>query len=804
MENTLDRVTYETLAPPHAYLPFRRAVVLGAGTMGAQIAAHLANAGMVVDLLDIPGEDEGDKNAVVKSGFARMRKTKPDPFFTSDTAERIRLGNFEEDFDRLADAEWILEAVVERLDVKRSLMERIEAAANDDAIISTNTSGLSIAEIASGRSDAFRRRFLGTHFFNPPRYLKLLEIIPSDATDPHVVSRMAHFGRLHLGKGVVVARDTPYFIGNRIGIYGMMQAMREFTDGDYSIEEIDALTGPLVGRPKSATFRTADVVGLDVMLHVADNLHEAVPDDESRGAFRPPELLRRLVDAGRLGQKSGQGFYKKEGKEIKSVDPESLEYGSPDELKLPELGTIERAGGLADRLRAILEADGRAGEFFRRTTLDLLGYSARRVPDITHTPADIDRAMRWGFGWEVGPFEIWDALGFDRVADAMVERGVAVPTWVETMRTSRVGSFYRQEAGRRSVYVPEEEGFEEDPIPPDRVDLHVVKSDSTREIWATDACGLLDIGDRVALFEFRSKANTLGSAVIDGLAEALDRVEQDRGLRGLVIGNEGKNFSVGADLTELATALQSGAYDETDAYLRNFQKTIQRVRYARKPVVVAVHQRVLGGGCEMLMACPHPVLAAESYVGLVELGVGLIPAATGTSRLAILAATRTANEHPSEVQAWLRRFFETVAMSTVATSAREAQEMGFVPGHARTVMHEDRRIHVAREEVIRLSDGGYFPPAPETSILVLGRPGRAAFEVVVQQYLEGQFITEYDAHLANRLAYVMTGGDLSAPQKVHEDYLIDLEREVFLELVRQPKTQARVEHMLKTKKPLRN
>lgn len=804
MENTVQQDAFEVLAPAYVHLPFRRAVVLGAGTMGAQIAAHLANAGMHVDLLDMAGDDQDDLNAVVRAGLGRSKKMRPDPFFTSETAERISIGTFDQDFDRLEHADWVLEAVVERLDIKRSLLERIEAAVGEQAIISTNTSGLSIAEMASGRSADFRRRFLGTHFFNPPRYLKLLELVPSADTDPEVVARMAHFGRIHLGKGVVIARDTPYFIGNRIGVYAMMQSIREFTDGDFSIEEIDTLTGPLVGRPKSATFRTADVVGLDVLLHVADNLREAVPDDESRDAFRAPDLLRRLVEAERLGQKSGAGFYRKEGREIKSVEPGSLEYRAPESLRLPGLERVNQAGGLEDRLRILFEMDGPVGEFFRRTTLDVLAYSARRIPEITESPADIDRAMRWGFGWELGPFQIWDILGFERVRRAMDGGGYELPDWIDALADSETPEFYSRDDGRRTVFAPSHRSFEEDSIPPDRVDLSVLRGDHKREIWSADSCGLLDMGDGVALFEFRSKANTLGRAVIEGLSEAIERVEDDPSLRGMVIGNEGNNFSVGANLVELATAVQQGAFDSVDGYLRLFQSTMQRVRYAAKPVVVAAHQRVLGGGCELLMASTHPVASAESYIGLVELGVGLIPAASGSTRFAALAARRTPNGHPSEVQAWLRKFFEAVAMSTVSTSAREAQEIGFLPEHARIVMNDDRRLFVARELVRQLSSEGYYPPYRQQRIRVLGRPARAALSVMVQQYLEGQFISEYDAYLANRLAFVMTGGELTAPQEVPEDYLLDLERQVFLELVRQEKTQARVEHMLKTKKPLRN
>ncbi|MDX1546445.1 MAG: 3-hydroxyacyl-CoA dehydrogenase family protein, partial [Rhodothermales bacterium] len=418
-------------------LPFRRAAVLGAGTMGAQIAAHLANAGLQVDLLDVAPEDigrDGPPNSLVEQQFKATTKKKPDPFFSAEAQRRLRLGNFKEHFARIGEADWVIEAVVERLDVKRQVMARIEAHAAEDAVISTNTSGIPIAEIAEGRSEGFRRRLLGTHFFNPPRYLKLLELIPTDDTDPAVLERVARFGRVHLGKGIVVANDVPYFVGNRIGTYGMFRGMRYFTEGDYTIEEIDTLTGPLVGHPKSATFRTADVVGLDVMRDVANNLYEKTAHDESRDAFRSPALLDRLVENGALGAKTGAGFYKKEGREIKSINPETGAYESAREQNLPGLSAIWKAGGVEDRMRALFEDDGRAGRFFRETTLDLLGYAARRIPEVTGNPANVDRAIRWGFAWQLGPFETWDALGFERVLEAMQAQGIAVPEWVEQMR----------------------------------------------------------------------------------------------------------------------------------------------------------------------------------------------------------------------------------------------------------------------------------------------------------------------------------------------------------------------------------
>lgn len=784
--------------------PFRTAAVLGAGTMGAQIAAHLANAGLHVHLLDIAPKEGTDKNAIVAGQWKKAQRLKPDPFFTKAAAQRVTLGNFDEHFDRLAEADWVIEVVVERMDIKRSVMERIEATARPDAVISTNTSGLPIAHIAEGRSDDFKRRFLGTHFFNPPRYLKLLEVIPTGDTDPAVVQRVANFARVHLGKGIVIAKDSPYFIGNRIGMYGIMRVMEYFTDHGYSIEELDTLTGTMVGRPKSATFRTADVVGLDVMKHVAENLYEAVPEDESREAFQIPNVLSGLVATGALGAKTKAGFYKKEGKQILSINPESGEYEEARELNLGDLDAINSAGGLEARLNALYEAEGRAGAFFRNTTRDLLGYTARRLGEIADNPADVDRAVSWGFGWRLGPFQIWDALGFDRLADDMRAHDIALPDWVQTMQDDGVEGFYRTENGETEVYVPSEQQYIADERPADEISLAAIKSDESKVVWKNPDASLIDLGDGVVLYEFRSKANSLGFHVMSGLVECIEKVENDRNLRGLVVGNEGTNFSVGANLGEVAMAMMMGQFDEIEQQVGQFQQAIQRVRYASKPVVVVPHQRALGGACEMTMACPHPVAAAETYIGLVELGVGLIPAGTGTTRLAALAAANAPNGHVSEIQAWLNKYFETVAMATVATSARMAQEQGFISKNATIVMNAERRFHVAQQEVLRLSEQGYLPPPADNAIMVLGTPARATMEVGVYQFLGGGFISEYDFHLAKSLAYVLTGGDLTGPQPVPEQYLLDLEREVFLRLLGEEKTQARIAHILEHNKPLRN
>ncbi len=790
------------LEAPATHRPFRTAAVLGAGTMGAQIAAHLANAGLEVHLLDIAPDDGGDSNAIVEEGFEHAREASPDPFFTDEGADRIYLGNFEEHFDRVGEVDWVVEAVVERMDVKRDVHARIEEHARPDAVISTNTSGLPIHEIAESRSDAFTKRFLGTHFFNPPRYQKLLEVVPTDRTDPSVVERVAQFGRLHLGKGIVLANDVPYFIGNRIGVFALLQAVRYYTEGEHTIEEIDTLTGQLVGHPKSATFRTADLVGLDVMLDVAQNLYEKVEDDERREAFRVPEVLERLVDEGRLGEKTKAGFYKKEDGEIKSLDPETFEYTSAEEEDL-ELDSIQNAGGLNARLNALYQEDGRAGRFFRETTLELLAYSAHRIGEITDNPADVDRAMRWGFGWEKGPFQTWDALGMETVRNGLADHDLDSPGWVEDM-AEEAASFYQRSDGSRMVYLPEEGGYEPDPRPDDELQLAAVKQDDANELWTNDEAALLDLGEGVALYEFRSKANTLGRTVMQGLRECIARVEETPGLRGLVVGNQGKNFSVGANLYEMAQAAQQGGFDKIGAYIAEFQDTIQRVRYAEKPVVVATHQRVLGGGCEMAMACPHPAAAAETYIGLVELGVGLIPAGTGTMRFAAKAAREAPNDNHDAIQDHLRPYFETVAMAEVAESAAQGIEMGFLPQNTRIVMHEDRRLHVAKQEVLRLSEEGYAPPPVMNKIKVLGEKTLSTFKVALMQYREGNYITEYDEFLATKLATVLCGGKLSSPQEVHEGYLLDLERETFLSLLGEEKTMERVEHMLKHNEPLRN
>jgi 3-hydroxyacyl-CoA dehydrogenase len=763
------------------FKPFRTVAVLGAGVMGAQIAAHLANAGLIVHLLDLPAQT-GHKNELVETAFKKAAKLSPPIFFTEKTVRRIILGNFDEHFHRIADADWVIEAVVENLSIKQQLMERLENVIREDAIVSTNTSGLPIHAIAHGRSASFRQRFLGTHFFNPPRYLKLLELIPTADTNPQVLERLRWFGRLYLGKGVVVAKDTPNFIANRIGMYVILLGLRALTSQEYTIAEIDTLTGTLVGRPKSGTFRTADLVGLDTLMLVADHLYPAIPHDESRAVFQVPNLLRKLVETGTLGAKTGQGFYKKENQQILSLNPDTFSYGPAPPMNLGEIEAIRKIEDLSDRLRTLYRDPGRAGAFFRQSTLDILGYCARCIPEIADSPADIDRAMQWGFGWELGPFAQWEALGFERVLADMKGAGISVPAWVE--------------ADRGKERWRELEEF-------DDINLVSLKSNPQHTLWQNPEAALLDLGDGVALYEFRSKGNTLSLKVVDGLADVLDILESTD-LRGLVIGNGSAHFSGGANLAEMARLAQSGNMDAIADLLIKFQSVLQRLHYSPKPIVAALQGRALGGGCELVMACPQVVAAAETYIGLVELSVGLIPGAGGIMRMVTRAVDRAATEAPSHIEPFLRAAFETIAMAKVSTSANEAQELGFLPPTARIVMNGERRLAIAKAEVLRLDREGYIPPPERNAIMVLGHPARAMLDYAAYIVQQSGFASAYDRYLANRLAYVMTGGELSAPTLVHEDYLLQLERERFMPLLSQPKTQERITHLLKTKKPLRN
>jgi 3-hydroxyacyl-CoA dehydrogenase len=821
---------------------FRTVAVLGAGIMGSQIAAHLANAGLMVHLLDRPSEGE-HKNKGVEVAFKRALKLSPPIFFSHKVARRVTLGNYDEHFDRLRDADWVIEAVIEDLAIKQDLMARVEAMVRPNTIVSTNTSGLSVAKIAAGRSESFRRHFLGTHFFNPPRYLKLLELIPTEDTMPLVLAQMQEFGRMRLGKGIVVAKDTPNFVANRIGVFSTMLGLRGLDQG-YTIEEIDTLTGTLVGRPKSATFRTADLVGLDTLLAVLKHLHGAIPEDESKAMFAVPEILQKLVSLGALGAKTHQGFYQKVQGEIQSVNPVTLSYQVAAPIDLGNIEVMAKGLDLGDRLRLLYQDAGRAGQFFRDSMLQLLNYCAHRVPEITDDASEIDRAMRWGFGWEIGPFAIWDQLGFATVLADMEARGMVAPGWVEQIKLEGVNSFYNAGAVKCELVTHRGDALGVTAEPPpnpqfwgnrmaqrpielpadclsrtdrldDEIDLDRIRANPDNILWQNPAAALLDLGDGVALYEFRSKGNTLSMKVLEGLDEVMTLVERGE-FRGLVIGNGSDNFSGGANLAEMAAMAQAdmSLVVESEAELveksaiggliTKFQTLLNRVYYSPYPVVGAIQGRALGGGAEMVMACPRIVAAAESYIGLVELSVGLIPGAGGIMRMVTRATQRAASESPSHILPFLQKVFETIAMSKVSSSAQEAQELGFLPADAVIIMNGDRRLFVAKEEVLRLDREGYTPPPLNNAIMVLGKPARAMFAHAAYIFQQGRFASEHDRFLATKLAYVMTGGELSGPTIVPESYLLQLEREAFVPLLQQPKTQARIASMLKQKKPLRN
>ena len=784
------------------FTSFRTVAVLGAGVMGAQIAAHLANAGLTVHLLDLPASS-GRKNDLVEAAYKKALKLSPPIFFTEKTSRRVILGNFDEHFDRLAKVDWVIEAIVEHLPTKQALMERLESVIHPDAIISTNTSGLPIRAIAKGRTKSFRQRFLGTHFFNPPRYLKLLELIPTEDTDPQVLARMQWFGELHLGKGVVVAKDTPNFIANRIGMYATLLSIKGWTEQNYTIAEIDTLTGTLVGRPKSATFRTVDLVGLDTLTYVVEHLYPAIPDDESREIFQVPEVMRKLVATGTLGAKTGQGFYKKQKSEILALNPETLAYESTSSTDSLEIAAIAKLPKLVDRLIALYGDRGRAGEFFRTTMLEILAYSARRIPEIADSPLDIDRAMCWGFGWELGPFEIWEALGFETVLADMRSANMPIPSWIEILNSEGGKRFYQEDIHQTLEVYRYRQGYTKVSLLSDAIDLTTLKSEPKLTLWQNSEAALLDLGDGVLLYEFRSKGNTLSFKVLEGLSEVLDILMSDH-YKGLVIGNGSAHFSGGANLLEMVTAAQSGNLGVLDKLIVDFQNLLHRIYYSPKPIVAAIQGRVLGGACELVLACPHVVAATETYIGLVEVSVGLIPGAGGILRTVKRAVERSASEAPSHIQPLITRVFETIAMAKVSSSAHEAQEMGYLPTSAKIVINGDRRLAVAKAEILHLDRLGYLPPIENSSIMVLGRAGRAVLEHIAYLFQQGGYASEYDRYLANRLAYVITGGELSAPTLVSEQYLLQLERETFLPLLEQPKTQERIAHVLKTKKPLRN
>jgi 3-hydroxyacyl-CoA dehydrogenase len=785
----------------------RKVAVLGAGTMGAAIAAHCANAGLEVDLLDIaPDDDESD--AVVEAGFKRMKNARPAALMAGDVADRIRTGNFEDDFDRVGEADWIVEAIIEKLEPKRDLMQRVEETAKEDAIISTNTSGIPLHSISEDRSDDFRKRFVGTHFFNPPRYLKLMEIIPTEDTDPEIVEAVRNFGERVLGKGGVIAKDTPNFIGNRIGTFAGMQSARYAFENGYGIEEVDAITGPLIGHPKTATFRLNDQVGLDIAVGVAENLYEAVPEDESREDLKPPEKLEEMQEKDLLGNKTGAGFYKRDKREGKTVfdvlDLDTFEHRPAENPDIPIAKEAQEQGDLAARLRFLIDKadEDRHARYIRDTLLPYMAYASRRVPEISDTLEDVDHAMEWGFAHQTGPFRTWDLLGVGETVDKMKSMDIEVGGWVEEMLEAGNDSFYRTENGTQLQFSPVEKEYV-----PVRADPMYVSLDRLREggkeLERNDSASLLDLGDGVLCLEFHSKGNSIDAQIVEMGNRALAALERDD-VVGLVIGNEGRNFSVGANLGEMAHAVQNGDLEAIGESVDALQNLLMAFRFAPKPIVSAPHGQTLGGGLEVCLHSDRIVAAGETYMGLVEVGVGLIPAGGGTKEMArrlISPPLHTAPNSPP--LPFLQKAFEQIALAKTATSGIEAKDMGFLTEDDRIVMNADHLISASKREVEDLADG-YTPPEHGANVYASARSARAALEMGVKTMQWGHYASDYDGVIAGHVARVLTGGDLSLPQWVPEEYLLKLEKKAFLDLLKQDKTRERIEALLQTGKPKRN
>jgi 3-hydroxyacyl-CoA dehydrogenase len=757
----------------------RSVAVLGAGTMGAQIAAHLANAGVPVLLLDLTAE-------VARDGLARAKKLKPDPFFTADAPALISTDSFDSGLAKLKGCDWIIEAVVERLDIKRQLLERVDAARTPGTIVSSNTSGIPVAAIAEGRSDDFRRHWLGTHFFNPPRYLKLVEIIPTPETDPAVVERLSAFVDVRLGKGVVVAKDTPGFIANHIGIYGILRVIEAVAAGGYSVEEVDAITGPALGRPKSATFRTADIAGLDIVGHVVKDLHARL-DGEDGTAFRMPPLLERLIERGTIGEKAGAGFYKRVkgagGKsDILALDAETLDYRPQQKPKFSSLEAGKSIDDVRERVKTLFQGKDRVGEFLRATLPGQLLYAARVAGDVAHSIDDVDRAMRWGFGWEIGPFELWDAIGIDAVLAAAP--GAEVPPLVRQ----------QLDAGRNR--------FRDGELPAQSPDFVLLQSARAagRIVKKNAGASLVDLGDGVLCVEFHSKMNAIGGDTLAMLNAGVKEAEQN--FQALVVGNTAPNFSVGANIMLLLLEAQEGNWDDVDLMIRAFQNATMGLRYAKVPVVAAPAGLALGGGCEVCLHTDRVQAAAETYMGLVEVGVGVIPAGAGTKEMTA-RATEGVTSLTIDFVPRIQKAFEYIGFGKVFTSAADAQRAGLLRPTDRISMNRDRAIADAKALALsRARD--YQPPAPRTAIAVGGESVFSALSLGIHMAWRGGHISDHDKLIGTRLAHIMSGGALPHPAFVTEQYLLDLEREAFLSLCAERKTQERIQHMLKTGKPLRN
>jgi 3-hydroxyacyl-CoA dehydrogenase len=774
----------------------RKAVVLGAGTMGAQVAAHVAAQGIEVALLDLASAGP-DRSALARKGVEALRKLKPSPLHLAEHAAAIRPGNFEDDAKQLADADWVFEAVVEDLEIKRGLLGRLAPALASTAVLTTNTSGLSIASLSAALPPGLRRRFLGTHFFNPPRYLKLLETIPGPETDPAVLAAVERFGEEVLGKAIVRCKDTPNFIANRIGSYGFGVVLQAMVELDLTVEEVDLLTGPAIGRARSATFRTADIAGVDVCVKVAGNLYDAVTGDPEREVFKVPDFMKTMLEKGLLGEKAGAGFYRKEGKEIRALDWKTLEYRERGKPRFPAVDAAQGVADLGTRINQLMAGTDKAGKFLWRVLSSTCLYAAAHVPEIADDVVSIDRAMEWGYGWGHGPFRLLDALGPAAVVERARAEGRRIPPLLERLAASGRKRFYDSADGRAVVYGPE--GVS--PVP-DRARVVDIASLKERGGVRKKNAGasLVDLGDGCGLVEFHTKMNALGGDAFSMLQAAV--AEAKGHFDALVVGNQGEQFSVGANLMLVLLAVQEEEWDELDASIRQFQAANMALKYAPVPVVAAPFGLTLGGGCEITLHAARVRASAETYMGLVEVGVGVIPAGGGTKELALRAHDRCAGVEGADPFPFLKRAFELIGFARVSTSGAEAQRMFLTPADSLSP-HPDRLIADAKEVALGLARRGYRAGRPRTDVPVLGRPALTTFRMGMHNALRAGHISEHDARVGTEVARVLCGGD-RAPGLASEQHFLDLEREAFLSLLGTKKTQERIQHMLKEGKPLRN
>ncbi len=794
----------------------RKVAVLGSGIMGSRIACHFANIGVDVLLLDIAPKELNDdekkkglaldhpavKNRIVNAAFDSTLKASPAPLFSKKFASRIKLGNFTDDMSKIKNYDWTIEVVVENLDIKKKVYEEVEKHRTPGTLITSNTSGIPIHLMAEGRSEDFQKHFCGTHFFNPPRYLKLFEVIPTAKTDQEVVKFLMHYGDLYLGKTTVLCKDTPAFIGNRIGMYGLLKVIDSMNKFDLNVDEIDKLTGPVIGRPKSATFRTSDVVGLDTMVKVANNLYAGLPNDEAREIFKLSDVVVKLEQNKWLGDKTGQGFYKKtknaKGEtEILTLDLKSFEYKPKTKVKFATLETTKSIDNLKDRFKVLLAGKDKAGDFYRDCFYGLFQYVTNRIPEISDELFRIDDAVSAGYGWDLGPFETWDCVGVEKSIPLMEAAGYKPNQWVYDMLAAGNKSFYKAEGGQKKYYDIPTKSYK--PIP-GRESYIILETKSENVVWKNADSKITDIGDGVIDFSWHSKSYTLGSAVVEGLNKSIDLAEKN--YRGLVVGHQGPDFSLGANLGLVFMYAIEQDYDEIDFMVRAFQNTVMRLRYSSVPVVVCPQGRTLGGGCEMTMHADRAVAAAETYIGLVEVGVGLIPGGGGTKEFT-KRVSDSIEDGDIELNS-LQNALMNIATAKVATSAQEAREMGILRSFDQVSMNRDRQIADAKLAVLELADAGYTMPQQAKNIKVQGRSGLALFMAGLSGMKMGRYISEHDMKVSMKIANIMCGGDLTSPQEVSEQYLLDLEREAFVSLTGEKKTLERIQAILTGGKPLRN